>query len=350
VTVALERERGIPPLVRRVSWRMWMIGRIPAYGVAWLGFGLFLLTTVGGFVVAALLGVAFAIGSLIEAVGTPLGSIRTDFAVMLGMVALVTAGGVGLHRRRAAQNGSAELGMWLRNRAVHLIEEWGDAADRWPSRRRAPAATPSAQMAVRPSAHTAGTSGSLVADWSSAAPVGWRFWKVTPESNGSVSPVLGSVTIDSVWGDRRVEARCMDPVAAARGGHERIPVLECTCGIYALKEPLMPVYAAGGVWAAGQVALTGRVLEGRRGYRAEKAEIVGSLRVVAACRYRRTRGPCAGAIRIGATSEGYEAVCLAHRHLLGESVPMIDRQQLQARLELRYGIDVSVSYGGLSWT
>jgi hypothetical protein len=51
------------------------------------------------------------------------------------------------------------------------------------------------------------------------------------------------------------------------------------CGIYAMKTPMQPPRPW--VWAHGRVELSGKVFEGERGYRAERARVTGPLEIIA---------------------------------------------------------------------
>lgn len=356
MAVALRTRPGLPPAVRRASWRLWMVSRIPVYIIAWLAFGLFVMFALGGFVVAAVLGAGFAVGSgvgaILGALGTPLDAgVARGTGVLLVVTLTVFAATAGRQRRRDTFGRKASRPTARIARIYQaLADEWRDAADRWPSRRSSTADGPAVRHVSWRTAARSAYAGAPARAVSTEVPVGWRFWKVAPDGADQFSPLLRSVTVDSVWTARRVVAACLVSGSQLESRvHDRTPDLSCSCGIYALKEPLMPMYAAGGVWAAGQVALSGKVLEGRRGYRAEQAEIVGTIRVAAACDHRRTRGPCAGRVVMAATPAGYQAACRGHRHLLEEAFAVIDLMQLQARLELRYGVEVDITTGGPLW-
>lgn len=134
---------------------------------------------------------------------------------------------------------------------------------------------------------------------SSAEPIiGWRQWRVT-DHEGTI--LLGSMTIRDVWEADLVIGVCRRLPGAARPGPKPpalhpVPDLACTCGVYAHKlyQPRPAVFRAG-VYVAGPVALSGRVIEGTRGYRAERGRIVGPLDLGV---------HCAGARKFRSAAEG----------------------------------------------
>ena len=103
--------------------------------------------------------------------------------------------------------------------------------------------------------------------------VGQRVWAVIPHPVDRM-PVLASATFDGIWESAEMIASCRTADHAGR----RIPVFDCTCGVYAGMERVSPEYRR--VWAQGPVELWGRVIEGVTGYRAEHARIGGDLEVM----------------------------------------------------------------------
>lgn len=114
--------------------------------------------------------------------------------------------------------------------------------------------------------------------------IAWRAWRVigTPKL-----PMLSSVSVRAcIWhpdrwtlAECRVRGlqlgRCPNPA-----GDGRIPSESCTCGLYAARDREQLVhlgYNRGGssdVVFIGQVGMTGKVIPGTQGWRAEKARIV----------------------------------------------------------------------------
>jgi hypothetical protein len=105
--------------------------------------------------------------------------------------------------------------------------------------------------------------------------VGWRYWKVTAEGLASLN-VRGSY-----WPPRTpYEAECRAAPIPMPHSSDALPSESCACGIYAARdlETLKRlVYPFSGPLfrhrhvAVGEVMLWGRVIEGRRGYRAQRA-------------------------------------------------------------------------------
>jgi hypothetical protein len=128
---------------------------------------------------------------------------------------------------------------------------------------------------------------SAVPAGASAEPIiGWRQWRVT-DHEGTI--LLGSMTIRDVWEADLMIGACRRLPGATRPGsrpsaQHPVPDLACTCGVYAHKlyQPRPAVFRAG-VYAAGPVALSGRVIEGTRGYRAERGRIAGPLELGMHC-------------------------------------------------------------------
>jgi hypothetical protein len=181
----------------------------------------------------------------------------------------------------------------------------------------------------------------------SAPIVGHRAWRIRFDAPAGPSwePILSSLTASADWPTADLMASCDRRLGRRR--HEvgtRVPVLDCSCGIYAGRSPSAVTGSGHPVVATGPVRLSGRVIEGRRGYRAERARITGPLVVSLGCAHARcaeipvfaVRG--AGAVR---------PVCLPH--LVAE--PKVERvvtlehfaQAVCARLELRYGVEARTS-------
>ena len=114
--------------------------------------------------------------------------------------------------------------------------------------------------------------------------VGWRRWIVAPAGNEH-EPMLASTIVGHRWESARMRAFCVpgDRDEVLTDPH-RAPHPRCSCGIYAFKEgPVGEPWTGVGVWAEGTVMLWGRVLEARRGYRAEQARMIPPLSVWIRC-------------------------------------------------------------------
>ena len=104
--------------------------------------------------------------------------------------------------------------------------------------------------------------------------VGWRYWRVT--SGG-----LASVNVDGGYWPPQAphEAKCKGGPLTSHSG-DAVPSESCGCGIYAARDletlkqlvyPFSdPLFRRRHI-AVGEVMLWGRVIEGSRGYRAERA-------------------------------------------------------------------------------
>ena len=101
----------------------------------------------------------------------------------------------------------------------------------------------------------------------------------------------------------------------------------------------------------GAVELSGRVLEGERGFRAEHARIVGPLEIaLRQCGVPSCRQPAAAVdmAELFSLCSGHES--LARDPWSGPKPVAEFAPMLQARLELRYGVDVVIDKGAQPWT
>lgn len=107
----------------------------------------------------------------------------------------------------------------------------------------------------------------LAADeaWSPWPVYGFRMWGVT--SGGLVGAL-------EPWATPTMEARCTKLPGNPDVPHTVERCGEPRCGIYAARHPapLVERRAGEGGWAIGVVALTGKVVEHERGYRAQRAQ------------------------------------------------------------------------------
>lgn len=157
-----------------------------------------------------------------------------------------------------------------------------------------------------------------------------RLWAVIPEPLER-RPVLASVTADEVWEAPEVVASCR------RRQHDRVPALACTCGIYAASMPITPPRSR--VWAHGAVELWGSVIEGERGYRAERARLAGDLELVVGMGPGRPRCTTPGCRRDAAgiveAAWSYLARCPDHGSAMGFRA---FAAAVDASLTARYGV------------
>lgn len=164
---------------------------------------------------------------------------------------------------------------------------------------------------------------------------GWRQWEVSPRQpwEGAVDvPVLRGAWARA-WSSRSLKARCLlapfRPTPILRGFQEILeqretgqhpgpaPDPHCRCGIYALKVgviPSTPPRLAGSPRVAGFVELTGMVIEGDRGFRAEQATLVGPLDLVVPCGGSSLGDdPCPDPpVRVATVDSAYRGLCPFH--------------------------------------
>jgi hypothetical protein len=186
--------------------------------------------------------------------------------------------------------------------------------------------------------------------------VGYRAWRIRIEARRSRNwvPVLTSLTAGTDWLTADLVATCDGRLGRRRHPPgTRLPALDCSCGIYALSMPGGATGAGHPMVATGRVLLTGRVIEGRRGYRAERGRITGPLSVTLRCAHARCVDEPVFATRVlGAP----RPVCLCHLTLEPrvERVATLDEfgRALCSRLELRYGVEVGAdrSKEAAQWT
>jgi hypothetical protein len=118
------------------------------------------------------------------------------------------------------------------------------------------------------------------AAWSATPIIGWRTWT---ENHGYLVGQAGTN-----WTSTRHTAECLDRNQFVVGEEARLawdrgaaahPIPHMTmacneCGIYAFRDPAV----FGAVGTLGLVALSGRVIEGSKGWRAEQAEVIAVVR------------------------------------------------------------------------
>lgn len=122
--------------------------------------------------------------------------------------------------------------------------------------------------------------------WSPEPVIGYRYWRIDLDGLHGIRGVR--------WDEPRLRARCRPRQGIAAEGEVPHAEGECgwpPCGIYALADPrdLVTRYGDDSAWsrlvvpdrpllepgAFGVVALSGRVIEHERGYRAARAEVRG---------------------------------------------------------------------------
>lgn len=113
--------------------------------------------------------------------------------------------------------------------------------------------------------------------------VGFRTWRVVPGNRAGAEPdepVLMSLWARTIWHGPFHIAECQPNLvrreSATRVGHGSPPPHpDCSCGVYATKERDRPRGRL--FWGMAPIRLTGTVLEGARGFRATKGQIVDDV-------------------------------------------------------------------------
>jgi hypothetical protein len=144
------------------------------------------------------------------------------------------------------------------------------------------------------------------------------------------TPILRSLNLHS-WASAESTARCRylddsDDFDEDEEDHVA-PELDCTCGIYAVKqESAIPGPSTWGWWVSGRLWLSGKVIETERGYRAERARIAGPLAL------HRSPELVGSAVADGSAVD---------RFGIREGGVDVAGRAIAARLELRYGVTVT---------
>lgn len=99
---------------------------------------------------------------------------------------------------------------------------------------------------------------------------GYRSWRVTLDEG-----LLMAVNFDYTWQPGENHATCLDWPPTFQTEHQA-PQLNCTCGFYACYSPATTQWGQA-IPFMGVVELSGRMVLGTRGVRAERARIVASL-------------------------------------------------------------------------
>ncbi|MGQ0848630.1 MAG: hypothetical protein ACT4OP_05865 [Actinomycetota bacterium] len=196
-----------------------------------------------------------------------------------------------------------------------------------------------------------------VVGFSSVPPVGFRLWRVVAADllgAGEPLPYLSSPYKELLWQGPDEVARCRAVTNHFHPPGERVPVVTCKCGIYATKEP-SPI-DIGGLVAAGQVELWGRVLEGALGYRGARVRIIGALQLRLGCIGTDARPAGAGVYprshckypvtRIVRTGRQFRGLCSRHSYLLltrDVEAEAVDISGVMGWLEARYRVKIELT-------
>jgi len=178
-----------------------------------------------------------------------------------------------------------------------------------------------------------------------AGSVVWRRWRVVPDAHGA--PLLTGL-LGFPWRQPVLEARCVAPDPSNQSGsytgryHRAVPAVDCTCGIYAVRDnsepPTLPRPRRGEPTVEGFVQLSGRIVKDLRGLRAERAEIIGPLMVRIGDRTALDRALARSASRLVSRGNVYRVVRRRHAN-----VPLQDLLSPLAKgLTRRYGCTVLV--------
>lgn len=196
--------------------------------------------------------------------------------------------------------------------------------------------------------------------------VGWRRWVLSPARWWEVPP--GAILRGAwgrAWPNRHFEAGCLRaPIRPTRmlgglikilewketGRHdEPAPHTECKCGIYAMKPGRVDRGPTGEFRylpvVTGFVQLSGKVIEGRSGYRGQKTTVIPPFEVGVPCSGGlSTPSPCADPPAETPVLEfEYQGLCSAHLFsvvsLTGQQVDQWLSNTLE-QLPNRYQIDV----------
>ncbi len=180
--------------------------------------------------------------------------------------------------------------------------------------------------------------------------VGCRIWRLVPRAG---EPMLASVTNGDPWPGPELEAVCLAGVLLQPRerrvvpdlhASEVCPALGCSCGVYASKIAVAPPTRR--VWAAGRVRLWGKVIEGTKGFRAQRVRMFDDVEIYLGMgpgAPRCTLPPCrAAATRIWIGSTSYLARC--DRHGREGSIGF---EEFVAQVDLafrhRYGVGASLA-------
>ena len=171
--------------------------------------------------------------------------------------------------------------------------------------------------------------------------LGWRVWRLhVVEGTPSLSPT----TPRPDWPAR-------EPIrATCTGSHTRLymvfnpelerfhrsPMVGCTCGVHAAKDPRRLARGVHGAGVIGRIAMWGRVIEHSRGWRAELA-YPWQLRLICVRCLRSKRFPGTPGVVIG---EGEWPRPLCADHAAGVRGRTLPARGIEAALLDRYGVEI----------
>lgn len=194
--------------------------------------------------------------------------------------------------------------------------------------------------------------------------VAWRRWVVSQRRHweGEAGEVLRGAW-GRAWIDTTLTARCLRPPVRQEmmmgrfldnlesGRHSTSsPEPDCACGIYAVKiDALTPTRnprLQRRPTVGGFVELSGRVIEGNRGYRAGEAKIIGPLELHVPCggETTTTTGSCPNPATVILNRDG-DRVGVCHEHVRTvsgvDNVALTDWiDQVVPRLETTYTTEI----------
>jgi hypothetical protein len=168
--------------------------------------------------------------------------------------------------------------------------------------------------------------------------IGWRVWKLRIEGSGSV------VLAPAVYGPEGWTPRAAAVSTCSRQSHDS-PMEGCRCGLHALRDSrgLRRLRWEGTV--VGTVALWGRIVEHRRGYRSQFAYPQRMKLVCARC-LRDGRASSAECVAMrtvrtsGSRATHVVAACARHARTRGTAPLDLSPREVQAALLSAYAVDL----------
>lgn len=164
--------------------------------------------------------------------------------------------------------------------------------------------------------------------------VSYRTWRVQNRGGGYA---LFSLMQNYQWGVDNTAECLLSPALAHRGS---APHAGCACGLYSLKPDdslwEWESHTRGRVRAFGQVALSGRVIECERGYKAAQASVVSPVTVEVNCAGQNSR--CLAPVvwvELADTSQDFWAWCADHHRESARVDPVLVEAKVWMREVLR---------------
>lgn len=193
--------------------------------------------------------------------------------------------------------------------------------------------------------------------------VGWRIWAITdPWPSEEFEGLVLRGAWGRAWPDVELEARCLRPpirdssfsaLLNARETNEHsesAPHPYCSCGIYARQpgsgDEQWVVRIQHLPKAAGFIAMTGTVIEGSKGFRAERARIVGPVEVWVPC------ADCGDqAATVATTERDFRGRCRRHQNS-EETATTVEEWTAMALSDLgqRYRVPIIEREESREWT